>query len=135
MEGKNRKCWSLVTPQCRAEFQGVGGFCVQGASGQLHSLEAKRKQQWEAVFVQGLCFNLGLFSLLWQPVSTSCSCSAQLCQLWWPWCPGQGVCATAARGSAGNGINVVETRKNGAGVNSCKRELVRFSRGAGGLGG
>lgn len=67
-------------------------FC-SGGSGQLHSVGAKRKQHWDAVFVQGSCFNLGLFSLLGQPVSTLRSCSEQL---WWPWCPRQGV----RRGSA-----------------------------------
>lgn len=92
-------------------------------SGQLHSVEAKRKQHWDAVFVQGGCFNLGLFRLwgrLWAlcvPAQTSCaSCSGRgapgRASVPWHW----------ERVSVGNGINVSETRKNAAGGKLLQRE-------------
>lgn len=39
------------------------------------------------------------------------------------------------RVSVGDGINVSETRKMQQGVNSCQRELVKFSKGVGDSGG
>lgn len=71
-----------------------------------------------------LCLFRG-FALIWAGL-VFCGSLSALCV------PAQTSCgATAPRVSVGNGVNVLETRRNAAGVNSCQRELGKFPRGVG----